>query len=93
MTSKEILTQARKSIENPDRWGKGPAMYRPGTCCASEAIKNVQGATFDERSLARGCLFRVIGGVFKRPITLWNDDPKRTHKEVLQAFDEAIEIA
>lgn len=92
-----VLVKARAKIANEENWGKGDRRCdRPiETCCAAEAIEEVE---FDnpKRRAAYLALERAAG--LERPplgsaIVGWNDAPERTHAEVLAAFDKAIASA
>lgn len=97
MDAIDILKVARARIADPLNWGKGPRSRHnewPGrglnTCCASEAIEEVQ-SWGPERARAYRALEHAAGlkaGWDKLPI--WNDASERTHAEVLAAYDLAI---
>lgn len=100
MSPLEILVAARKRIENPKDWGKGPRGVgfnrRPlSTCCAAEAIEEVSPQQFETRIAAFRILRCAIGAAPDRldAIVEWNDAPDRTHAVVLAAYDRAIEAA
>lgn len=69
--------------------------------CATGALREVSCGDDWSRKPARGTAraFEVLAEVIGRPrgtvaanvIITWNDDVKRTKKQVLAAFDEAIE--
>jgi hypothetical protein len=94
-----VLIKARAKIADPAKWGKGIRTINgghrsPETCCAAEAIQDVETRTGIRRA-AYAAIGRAIGterGVTV-PIVEWNDAPERTHAEVLAAFDRAIKGA
>ena len=95
------LRAAKSLINTPAKWFQGGfghvfrvdggepmydklCMYGAvSMACRSDSYR----VTFMER--AWSFLTRVVGG----PPSLWNDDPKRTHAEVMEAFDKAIALA
>lgn len=96
----DILRDARKRIETPEKWTQG-AYCRDesreecgigGTAtswCSSGAIlqaSDVEGGGFYEK--AAHYLRQMTGA-----IVTWNDYHSRTHADVLQAFDKAIALA
>jgi hypothetical protein len=87
MNTTDILVRARKLIDHPRHWGQGMSEKRPGTYCAHEAIiAAADGVPFDA--------VRAFSNSLDEPnIVRWNDDKKRTHAEVLAAFDRAIEAS
>jgi hypothetical protein len=105
MNTQEILIAARALITRPEHWTQGA--YRRDTngnklhrdrgavCwCPEGAISYV--ATDDS---SRGALSAAddlladAAGVERGMFTDWNDDPRRTHAEVLAVMDLAIERA
>lgn len=90
----DVLIAARKLINKPIKWGRGRrGTDRPlNTCCTAEAIENA--APFGSPGWAnlRLAAYRAVGNVVHREsLVSWNDEPDRTHAEVLAAFDRAIE--
>lgn len=99
MTPAETLRRARALIERPEAWTKGTSarwhrqpvdVESPlATCwCAFGAIRR--------QSVDRATQDRAIGRLrrFSGPnVVDWNDAPERTHAEVIEAFDRAIEKA
>ena len=66
--------------------------------CASGAILAAcmyDGVFCAEETAVRDQLMRAINGPDARGygLAFWNDEPERTHAEVMQAFDRAIEDA
>ena len=98
-TSIAVLVRARQLIADEWRWCKGafarswlsipvPADWvLARRFCALGAIRRA-GRELQLRT-PEACMaleWQTIG----RPIHDWNDDPKRTHAEVISAFDRAI---
>lgn len=89
MDTLEILKAARAKIARPENWGKG----RRGedrsmlSCCAAEAIEEVDIMPSIERRLAYRAVINAAGA---EGLVSWNDAPERTHAEVLAAFNLAI---
>ena len=92
MDAVDILRAARKRIESPEQWGQGVRRRnRPfETCCASEAIEDLPLGYTGERRRAFRALMNAAGLDSAIHIVRWNDEPGRTHAEVLAAFDLAI---
>ena len=89
MTTKEILIEARKRIERPECWTQH--RFQDGDAyCMSGAFFACHAAGPGAIGEALGHLHAIVGG---RSVASWNDDPRRTHAEVLAAFDRAIESA
>jgi len=98
MNALQVLRKARKLIETPERWTKGDAAKdrdgvpvgmksRAAVCfCAAGAIARASGGWNGGYHNARAALEVAIGGA----IAEWNDAPRRTHAQVLRAFDKAI---
>jgi len=96
MTPREVLISAKALIDTPEKWWRGE--YRPDS---DTSISCVQTATYkawnspnnnsaDVYCDAMNFLGRATGA---RYIPSWNDAPERTHAEVMDAFDRAIELA
>ena len=96
MEALEILIKARAKIAHPEGWGKGRRKWDRGvqTCCAAEAIEDSDPCGYEihysERKRASRALMHAAGLDRAALITGWNDNPGRTHSEVLAAFDLAI---
>lgn len=93
-----VLIKARAKIADPANWGKGHRGnseygHRPlSSCCAAEAIEDVEMAGKTRRAAYRA-LERAAGlelPPLGSAIVEWNDAPERTHADVLAAFDKAI---
>ncbi len=91
MDTATILTLAREKISDTANWRKGSRRSgQPNQYCSEEAIEAVTGETGPDRDSAIQVLSQIVGD--KYPYC-WNDDPSRTHAEVLAAFDRAIAAA
>lgn len=100
MNTLQILIEARKLIEKPERWiqhdyardadgGEVTPDDSDATCfCMLGALARSAHAMEHEahRLPAALVLSTTVGG----RVHHWNDDPDRTHAEVLAAFDRAI---
>ena len=98
---KTILRKARTLIAAPENWTTCASHRKVGgveSYCASGAITaatavlpsnlaSVKRRNLEDRVAARTYLTDAIG---QPGLTSWNDHPKRTHAEVLEAFDSAI---
>jgi hypothetical protein len=94
VTAKQILEGAAGLIAQPHEWSRGGKDRYPETLCIMESLTEAQialGATCTERILARDYICRVIGR-YDSPV-YWNDDPNRTHSEVLKALQDAAMLA
>lgn len=84
---KQVLIAARKLIEKPENWtNKFPKICGYPTCVGFAIERSSSGMSLGNFTEALG--FATVGCLVD-----WNDDPKRTHAEVLAAFDKAIEAA
>lgn len=100
MNTAEILRAARALIEKPEAWTQGRycldangAVLSYGEqggvkWCAAGALGAVNGGECPEEAWD---LLQAAGGHWS--VTGFNDNPDRTHAEVLAAFDKAIAIA
>jgi hypothetical protein len=88
-TVADVLRRAKALIDTPEKWGQGPDLWSKGTKCVNLAIMTVN-ATNDVVGHAALKFSEAIG---RHENTRWNDDPTRTHAEVMSAFDRAIELA
>ena len=109
MTQAKIKTKlraARKLIDQPDTWTQeamGPVLSRDEVGkkvarCAYGAIAAVTQDRFGETDKIRRSLMASINSHIPAAdrylgLTSWNDEPERTHAEVVLAFDRAIEEA
>lgn len=91
-TTVEILKAARELIRDERHWIKGAFVLFVDDerfYCASGAINAVVNDSYYHGMKARNFLREVVGGT----VCVWNDKDKRTHAEVLEAFDQAIKLA
>lgn len=104
MTTLEILIAARALIDAPEKWCQGmnavdadgnqvwPTNPRAKARCGSGALSKVcqvYQSDVEDGQKAWDILADVVGGLFSN----WQDEPSRTHAEVLAAWDAAIAIA
>lgn len=95
MNTTEILIEAKHLIETPDQWCQniGSILTVTKTAYCSFAAINVASYNLDKdycpaaQCYALELLRKAISDVC---ISKWNDEPTRTHAEVLAAFDKAI---
>lgn len=98
MDAHEVLVRARNLIDDPKDWcGDAGSSVTRGPRCAVHAIIHAyvgpgavsRPSVLDESLRGFG---DVIGndGAAVPPIVRWNDDTRRTHAEVIAAFDKAI---
>jgi hypothetical protein len=103
MSTKEVLVLARNLISGvgwcqgkstqTDTEGKVVAFCMVGA--VGEAI-GIEFLNIDSRIEAKNLLRKAIGGNIFRgivPLCEWNDNANRTKEEVLEVFDEAINLA
>lgn len=93
MTIKSTLIAARKLIEKPELWIKDHgAMRGPGgEICRCTGYAIIAAAPEGHAGPALRAFQRA--NRLRREIYQWNDDPKRTHIDVMAAFDKAIRSA
>ena len=96
----QILVEARELLSVPERWTKDeyardpsgeavmPLSERAVCWCTIGAMYRIAGAHGDELRKAKRALERATQD---GAIAVFNDDPSRTHAEILAAFDRAIE--
>jgi hypothetical protein len=102
-TAREILTAARKLIENPENWTKGTWALDPGNnkvpytsdlanCfCAEGAIRRTVMASFGRADIYVSDLERMVRDAGDRTCrSLSEFNYSHDHAEVLAAFDKAI---
>ena len=98
-STKQILEAARSLLEKPENWTKGccardkfqlPTHSSSLEACSFCMVGAINRAGLDSHDHhvegALGALESVLGG----PIAQFNDNPSRTHAEILNTFDEAI---
>jgi hypothetical protein len=92
LTALQALQTARDLIALPEKWIKG-AYKSDGRFCAIGAIQEATKTVSGARSEAVRMLGKTIKPETNDPegaIINFNDDYKRTHEQVLAAFDKAI---
>jgi hypothetical protein len=97
----DTLRAARALIETPARWTQGmyakdeqgqeidPRDPAARQWCTSGAIGAVVG--YGPSAIGARQILRKAAGA--RTMSIFNDDPARTHPEVMAAFDRAIALA
>ena len=87
----DVLTEARKLIEDPADWTQGEESDGNGRRCAIRALADANGS--DELlALTRPPSYRHLKAAMgDRMISAFNDS--HSHAEVLAAFDRAIYLA
>jgi hypothetical protein len=101
-----VLRRARALLAKPNAWIKGSFQAHRGTqYCAIGAIYKATGyaitkhtGTDQQRYLARLCVDDIMQDVLDAqegggPLSQWNDQPYRSHRQVLKLFDKAIAAA
>lgn len=69
---------------HPERWAQGDfGSVESGGACLFQAIEDVHGDTAGE---ALEKVSTILGKVF---ITGWNDDPERTHADIVEVCRKA----
>ncbi len=103
MTPHEVLVQARKLIERPERWTKGnfakdahqyavyPESHRAACWCAHGATIKASAEDWAKHASAIAALRNALTAGWARNIVSFNDDPSTTHADILALFDRAIE--
>ncbi len=102
-TAKDILSRAREILTPPEAWTQGASgrdaegyacnVHLPRACsfCLMGAVAKAQGELKGSVEAGAGAyqtLNRVVGR--EERLDLFNDDPQRTHSEILEVFDDAI---
>lgn len=91
----EVLRTAKRLLADPTHWGQGScgsnktADLPAGTNCVMTAIR-AAGIGLDLPRRKATNAFGAVTTGSRFGITLWNDDKKRTHADVMAAFDRAI---
>jgi len=86
------LAQAKALIATPDRWNQGSAIdYYRRARCATRAIQDT-GVPYHHRLDALAYLGEALE-IDPSRIAPWNDERERSHADVLEAFDRAIQLA
>ena len=94
----ERITPEGTWIQRQARRDANPAIGRPTGYCAGGVINYTVGSLIlpgDMRNdyLRSRAFYALEQAIGIRDIPGWNDDPSRTHEDVLLAFKRAIEIA
>lgn len=92
MDAAEVLKVSGWFLSDPRRWHQGANSTLDGkACCAIGAILRCAAYTSPSYRGAVAALANVLGLPPEDgyPITVWNDDPRRTHSEVVEAFQRA----
>ena len=104
---KDILVSARVLLSDPQSWtqsveargASGRQVHVLGRAARSFCLEGaIRRAAKDNDELVEAIRFRVLGRARARlgdwcALFEWNDDPTRTHAEVLALLDKAIEAA
>ncbi len=98
MTTKEVLIAARAKIAKPEQWiqgyyakdADGKEADRFSTEATCYCVLGVLHASAAGSFRFRNAVDAIIDQI-DCPISTWNDDPSRSHAEVLAVFDRAIE--
>lgn len=86
----EVLTCAMELVDTPEKWARD-AFSRPKRLCVLHAIWRASSITLDAViNDAQDWFRRAIGQPL---IGVWNDDPHRTHAEIMAGFKRAIALA
>ena len=101
-TTREVLVKARELIATPERWtkevsakdaaGKEVSVHSSSASCfcmtgAVDFVAKRAGV------YANAYYYLKMANGIRGNVWHWNDAPKRTHAEVLEAFDRAIALA
>lgn len=101
MSTKQILIDAKALIDTPDKWWQclpdgEIKIIAKGATCAGNAIA-CAAKSLGETLLCYKSAFPLFCAAINKTrigeIHKWNDHPDRTHAEVMQAFDRAIQLA
>lgn len=95
MTALEILKEAREEHSNSEMWTKGSRNFtrNEGPVCIYGMIWRVARLNRELQDEAVGVIYTVLcGNPFPAAPLLsnWNDDPSRTHADILAVYDAAI---
>ena len=101
MNAEAVLRNARTTLEKPEAWTRGVmARFDNGLECNPKSEFAVcfcplgAIARTDTYGITKGVAIqrieKVLGISGSGSIASWNDEPDRTHDEVLAAFDRAI---
>jgi len=89
------LKWGRERIADPKHWQKGAAEFN-GRFCALGAIGFHRSETHSLE--ARRFLMRALSRICRKPhgvvsVSTYNDNPRRTHAQIMRMFDTAIALA
>lgn len=96
MSVADTLREARRRIEEPEKWGKREEVQagnRAKTCPFFAIFDDQPAVDFDTRESGIELFMKAIGARTSCGIATWNDAPGRTHADVMAAFDRAIALA
>ena len=109
MTPLEALCGARELLSDPKKWTKGgyalsaagencDVLSDAAACwCLTGALARTTGNHMESGSPGSlggyGILAEAIGKPERLVVSSWNDEPGRSHTEVLALLDKAIELA
>ena len=94
-TIDQILRKARKYLTDPRHWTQG-AYFSGRRNCAIGAVYRAGGYHADDMDgspsdeLTRATLRCLERTARVKSLEWWNDNPRRTHTQVLRLFDRAI---
>jgi hypothetical protein len=87
------LQAARALIADPKNWVQGPnndKVFQPPFYCVGTALNSIAGFYPDNLKVYN---YLELSGIPMLDLIKWNDNPIRTHKEILDIFDKAIALA
>lgn len=88
-----ILRDAKAFLKNPDNWTKGSYEHN-GKCCAVGAVSKFASVdVWDKELKAEELLNEAARSLGHTCAIELNDDPKTTHRKVIQMFNKAIKRA
>lgn len=96
-TAVEVLIAARELVSTPDRWTQDVSARdhngaecdpdSPAAACFCSLTALYKAGGRNERTeVARGIFMRAV----RQAVSQYNDAPRRTHAQILAAFDRAI---
>jgi len=88
MKPSEVLLAAKALIDAPSKWCQGVIHQAPNKYSPLGAMIIVDQPMAFEASI----YFRKVLAP-EEEIGTWNDDPVRTHEQVMETFDRAIALA
>lgn len=96
MSAATVLRAARELIAEPTSWKQGYSVEN--CCCVGDAIERAADVLIEDDLPALIIFCRVIGSDVQHEddaadiIVAWNDDPQRTHAEVIATLAAAEEL-